>query len=337
MNAERLILAALAREWRSLNWRLFREALRPPTFALGRGGSLGTWNRRTRSIELDRDFLATRPWGEVVEVLKHEMAHQYAHEVLGAVDESAHGPAFREVCERLGIDAASRGVPASEDKILRRVQKLLALAQSPERAEAEAAMAAAQRMMLEHNLGAAPSAYTWRHLGPPATRTPSHTKIIGGILTAWFFVDAIWVEVFDVHSLRHATVLEVCGSPENVEMAAYVWDFLHQAGERLWLRHKREQGIVGDRDRRRFLAGVATGFHRKQGAQRRENEAAGLVWSGDPRLKAWYRRRHPSVRKGRGAGVVADDSYRAGIAHGAELVLHKPVTGTATARGRLIG
>ena len=48
----------------------------------------------------------------MVEVLKHEMAHQYAHEILGARDESAHGEAFRTVCQRLGIDA-SGDVPQS--------------------------------------------------------------------------------------------------------------------------------------------------------------------------------------------------------------------------------
>ena len=86
------------------------------------------------------------------------MAHQYVHEVLGKVDESAHGPAFRELCARLGIDAGAAGVPAAgapsadDARVLERIARLLALAESANVHEAQAAMNAAQRLMLKHNL-----------------------------------------------------------------------------------------------------------------------------------------------------------------------------------------
>ena len=61
----------------------------------------------------------------------------------------------------MGVDARASGVPdaapadAVEVKVVERIARLLALAESPNRHEAEAAMAAAQRLMLKHNLDAA--------------------------------------------------------------------------------------------------------------------------------------------------------------------------------------
>jgi predicted SprT family Zn-dependent metalloprotease len=158
VDLEAALLRALVHEWKHLNWSHFRERLTEPTFELLETGSdLGRWVLARRTILIARKLVLEHPWGVVIEVLKHEMAHQYVHEALGVVDETAHGPAFRAVCEKLGIDAAANGVPRlvvseSEQRVLDRVSKLLALAESPNVHEAEAAMAAAQRLLLKHNL-----------------------------------------------------------------------------------------------------------------------------------------------------------------------------------------
>ena len=70
----------------------------------------------------------------LVEVLKHEMAHQFVDEVLGVHDEPDHGPVFRQVCDERGIDARAAGAPDADrarDHVLDRIAKLLALAGSP--------------------------------------------------------------------------------------------------------------------------------------------------------------------------------------------------------------
>ena len=143
---------------RQLNLSHFKGALKTPQIALSDATSfLARWLRALSTIEFSRAFVAkAESWGVVIEVLKHEMAHQYVHEILGE-DESPHGPAFRAACERLGIDARARGLPDAQldpagQRVLERVHKLLALAESDNRHEAEAAAAAAQRLMLRHNL-----------------------------------------------------------------------------------------------------------------------------------------------------------------------------------------
>src|SRR5262249_7846916 len=153
-----------------------------------------------------RRLVLGHPWGVVVEVLKHEMAHQYVHEVLGKRDESAHGPAFRDLCEKLGIDAGAAGVPsaagttADDERVLGRIARLLALAESANVHEAQAAMNAAQRLMLKHNLESVADhrrpGYGFRHLGKPTGRVGEADRLLGAILGKHFFVEVIWVPVY---------------------------------------------------------------------------------------------------------------------------------------------
>jgi len=274
-------------------------------------------------------------WGAVVEVLKHEMAHQYAHEVLGATDESAHGPAFRSVCERLGIDAAASGVPQAEGRVVATVARLLALAESSNVHEAEAAMAAAQRLMLKHNIEHTSQAYAFRQLGKPTGRTTEAERILAMILGKHFFVEVIWVPVYRALEGKRASVLEICGSRENLAMAEYVYEFLMRTAERLWS-DRENLTKTGRNERQRYLSGVMSGFAEKLDRQARAHEKSGLVWIRDADLERYYRKRHPHVRHVRYAGQLRTSAYADGKEAGRKIILHKPVGGSATARGRLL-
>ena len=54
-----------------------------------------------------------------------------------------------------------------------------------------------------------------------------------------------------------------------------------KSAENLWREHKKEEGIVGNRDRRTYLAGVMEGFRDKLEAETKKQKAEGLVWVGD--------------------------------------------------------
>src|SRR6266702_721625 len=173
---EAALLRALAGAWHTLNDTYFKGSLRAPSLSLVDGeGRLGEWRAATRTLSLARALVVERPWGVVVEVLKQEIAHEFVSEVLGEPDPTPHGAAFRGLCERLGVDARGAGMPAAgpaaapgetETRVLARIRKLLALAQSQNRHEAEAAMAMGQRLMLKHNIEAVPGrgGYGFRHL-----------------------------------------------------------------------------------------------------------------------------------------------------------------------------
>ncbi len=330
-------LRAIQSEWHRVNLQQLRGALRPPAFELvDSEARLGGWHLPTRTISLGRSLVHRQPWGVVVEVLRHEIAHQFAHEVLGAVDESAHGEAFRQTCKRFGIDDAATGMPATtgpENRLHRRVEKLLALASSDNRNEAEAAAAEARRMMLVHNLSTPPSGYTFRHVGTPTSRVPQYWRQLASLLGKHFFVEVIWVPVFIVSRDGYGTVLELCGTPGNVEMAAWVHDWLLITAKRLW----DESGSGGAAARARFFAGVMRGFHERLEAGQKKTTAEGLVWVGDPEVRRFLGRRHAATRTINYAVRTGNEEFNAGREKGRELVLNRPVTEGPGGPTRLIG
>jgi hypothetical protein len=287
----------------------------------------------------------------VVEVLKHEMAHQFVHENLQRVDEPAHGPAFREACARMGIDSRAVGMPADtteeplaaerEQRLLERVRRLLALAESNNLHEAQAAANAAQRLMLKYNLDSAREAlvseYGFRHLGSPTGRVDESKRLLSIILNEHFFVEVIWVPAYRPLEQKRGHLLEICGTRTNLEMAAYVHDFLTQAADRLWLEHKKKNGIRANRERRTYLAGVMEGFREKLDAQKVETREQGLVWVGDVELAQFYRRRHPHIQHTRSRGNPHTSARHDGRAAGRNLVLHRGISARATNAGLLLG
>ena len=334
------LTAALLRElsdtWREINANHFRGRMRPPVVALSDvGRRLGQWNSSTRTISVDRTLVFEQPWSVVREVLKHEIAHQFVDEILKVRDQAAHGPAFDDVCRRFGIDERATGMPASPaggeggSPVLRRIARLLALAESPNVHEAEAAMKTAQRLMLKHNIdatvAAASEGYTFVHLGVPRRRVEAAEHVLAGLLARHFFVEAIWVPAYLASEARSGRVLELCGKLSNLEVASYVHGFLLETGERLWREHKRGHRIDSDKERRRFLVGVMTGFDEKLKAGVVESRREGLIWVGDPGLEGLLHQRYPRRSGGGGIGVRLTEAYEHGREAGRNIVLHKPV------------
>jgi len=349
---EAALLREVSEQYRHLALAYFKGSLKLPQFELvASRARLGRWVEATRTIELSRPLVLEQPWGVVVEVLKHEMAHQYVGEVLGERGETAHGPRFRAVCEKLGIDAAASGMPipksepaaegSEHTRVAERIARLLALAESPNVHEAEAAMAAAQRLLLKHNIELREArvrrGYVWRHLGKPTGRTTEAERVLSLLLGKHFFVEAIWVPVYRPELGKRGSILEICGTPENVEIAEYVHGYLVATAARLWAEHKAAHGITGDRDRRTFLAGVMVGMSDKLAREAKKSATAGLVWVADGDLDTFFRARHPYVRHVRYAGQRRTDAYAHGREAGQKIVIHKGVKGSAEQRGLLLG
>jgi len=338
---EQAALRAVRQSYDHANWALFREKLRVPAFEMVGGSErLGRWVPSTRTLELSPDLLLLHGWGVLEEVLKHEMAHQYVHEVLGVHDESAHGPEFRRVCEERGIDARAAGAPSvaedsSQNPILDRIAKLLALAESPNEHEAQAAMSAAQRLMLKHNIEAAGSGqrarYCFRHLGEPTGRKSEHERRLASILDQFFFVQVIWVPVWRIAEAKRGSILEVCGTRENVELAAYVYDFLMYTADALYRADRKRRKDRSHSGRRKFLAGVMSGFNERLKGERQRSEAQGLVWVGDAELGGYFRKRHPRVHMARHSVSSGGEAYSRGQTAGRNIVLRRGVKASAGA------
>jgi hypothetical protein len=344
---ERATLRALRRTYDDLNGTFFRWQLRRPVLELSDSdGRLGRWHREHRTIEISKILMLDRGWGATVEVLKHEMAHQFVDEVLAIQDQTAHGPAFRRTCEERGIDARAAGMPSASPhtdeqmRVLERVAKLLALAESSNEHEAQSAMSAAQRLMLKYNLDSVRHgdvrAYAFRHLGKPSGRVDESQRVLAVILGEHFFVEAIWVPVWRPLEAKRGSVLEVCGSPENLELAEYVHVFVNHTADRLWKQYKREHRIRKNANRRTFIAGVMAGFREKLDREKQKSDEEGLVWVGDAELAEFFRARHPHVRTKRYGGRLRNEAYVHGRQAGERIVLHRGVSEGASGSVRLL-
>ncbi len=340
------LLRRLAMEYAWRNELHFGKKLRRPVIALSDASSrLGVWRRDARRIEISRSLVVTRAWTETVEVLKHEMAHQFVHEVLGVLDETAHGPTFWRVCSERGIDARAAGLVGSPEgsdatsRIVQRVQKLLALAGSSERHEAEAAMRKAHELMLRHNLeslGGADGSYEVRHLGDPTRRRTSVERDVVSLLTEYFFVEVIEIPTYVVPTGRSGVAFEVCGGTANVAMAEHVFSFLVSTAERLWQDARKQQKLKGS-ERIPFQSGVIRGFGEKLRTERETLRGTGLVWVGDPLLERFYRARHPRIHRTTRWQRLSE-GHAMGREAGRNVVLHRPVgTGASGSPPRLLG
>jgi predicted SprT family Zn-dependent metalloprotease len=334
----------LSRVYDELNHSLFKGGLSRPVIAfVERSQQLGQWCGETRRLELSERLLTEHSWGVLVEVLKHEMAHQYVYEVLRLSHEGPHGKTFRSVCEARGIDSSAAGVPHAKEhhpeqaKRIDQLTKLLRLAQSGNVHEAAAATSAAQRLMLKYNLSEpvpshAGSHYSHRHVGRPTGRVTEAERILACILGEHFFVQVIWVSVFRPFENKRGSVLEICGTADNLELACYVHAYLTAAADRLWLEYRKAHHITSNAHRREFLAGVFTGVREQLKRDEKQREKEGLVWVSDAELAAYLKLRHPHIRWLRGQSRVRPDAWGKGRDAGRSLELHRPLR-DAKARG----
>jgi hypothetical protein len=358
---ERRILKGLLAEWQYAAAALKYKhgyALAMPGFALDQLDSvMAKWIPEKRLIVFSRNLVREYPWLAVRDVLLHEMAHQLAGEALGE-DTAPHGPLFRNACKLLGADpkgtsdlaalsaTADESAMPDNDRILLKVQKLLALAQSANKHEAELAMAKAHEFIVRYNVdllaGANEHDYGSICLGRPARRHTQDEYALASLLGEFYFVQTIWIPAYVLAKNRMGSVLEISATPANLKMAGYVHAFLQRTigdqwqafchGKRLSLHRKTD-----------FALGLLKGFKEKlrvqeQAWERANGSTYALIRRGDGKLKEYFRERYPRRRSISGRGRRIDqDIHNAGMEVGRKTVLSKPVSAGALIRRLMLG
>jgi hypothetical protein len=337
-------------EWEWFNGNLLSGALRAPVLEISHHDArLGHWDLATRTLAISARHIERDPWLAVIETLRHEMAHQYAHEVLGARSESAHGPAFQRACRALRVSPAATGsgnerrddpVVRERRRVLSRVEKLLALGESPNTHEAELAVARARQLLLEHNLSELDldeRRFEVRRIGRTTQRKHLYEALLANVLLEFFFVQSIWVGTYDASKDRRGKVLEIHGTATNLELAEYVHDYVSGLLPGLWERHKQARGIANNRRRLEFYAGVVSGFETTLRRQNEELEEKALVWKGDPALDAHFRWCYPRTEKSSYGSGERGQAYTDGIAEGERVRIRKPIRQGKPSFGGLLG
>ncbi len=223
---ERLVLHGLCCEWESSIMQLRpseRKGLRQPFFTVrDLKTRWGTWSLERREIAMSSDLIHNHSWDSVREVLLHEMAHQYAEEVLHAWDEPPHGQDFRRACHLFRANPkASAGSPlldeklsdrlaAGKGKVLSTIGKLMALAQSANQFEAEAAMNKAHELIAKHQVefieGPNPHPLISAFAGKPCLRHFREDYRLSGLLQDFYYVFGVWVPAYVMEKGRMAGI-----------------------------------------------------------------------------------------------------------------------------------
>lgn len=322
--------------WELYNHDFAESVLRRPQIVLfDSERRLGEWNKERRTLGISIDHIRSASWFEVLETLRHEMAHQFVDERIGGAHQP-HGSEFQAACERFRVDSRATSRPAERDpnadtprvRLLRRVEKLLSLSGSPNEHEASAAFRKAQRLIVDHNLALRETNrdFAVRELGTVRSRHHAWEFVLANILDRYFFVDVIWAHGFDARAARRGTALRAFGTEANLEMAAYIHTYLTNVLPQLWEAHKQSRGITSNRERLRYFHGVVLGFEQKlAAAQRAMRDEEGLVVQGDPELRAFFRHHNPRVQTVRRGSSRDHDAVRAGESAGRDLKIRKPI------------
>jgi len=167
------------------------------------------------------------------------------------------------------------------EKLIEKIQKLLALAGSPNKNEAEAAMAKAQELMLKHNIDMRSveqhdSEYI-NELSETFRREHPSMKFVNSIVEKYFFVRVV------KSNRREGKFFNYIGEKANVQTAVHTVNFLKATFDRLWKEYKAETG-AGRASKQSFVLGLYEGLTEKLDQQRMEAEQKyDLVLVDDPR------------------------------------------------------
>ena len=358
---ERRILHGIACEWETARDYLSpaeRKYIRRPLFSIkDLKAQWGNWSPTRREISLSRRLVLNYPWDSIRDVLLHETAHQIAHQLRGATSEAPHGASFQQACAILGIEpiAASSYIPL-QNRLLRnstsehdrrkiRIKKLLALAESKNRHEAEAAMLKAHELIAKYNIAHlnhnANDDLISIFIGRPALRHPKESYFLANLIQDFYFVRGLWVGAYVMQKAKMGRVLEISGSIENIKLARYVHDFIRHYIDSQWLDYN-QSNKFNRYHQSDFAVGVIEGFHSKltDCARRhaRHKTYRAVIHKTDSALTRYFDYRYPRTVKTRKKVSHQNEAILAdGRAIGRKLVITKGINGGHSGRIRLLG
>ncbi|MCF6177100.1 MAG: SprT-like domain-containing protein [Victivallaceae bacterium] len=319
-----------------------------PLFALKQMTSLGSWDSERRTIAINREFILSHRWEYVVEVLTHEIAHQYVSMFMGH-DERPHGTGFRRACElfRIKPNATVRYKKNSEeepvesqDRIVAKIHKLFALGQSDNKNEAETAMLKAQSLIHYYNIDLIETQqkqnYATRRIGECKLRHNREEYALVNFIAEFYFVRSILIRSYLVNRAKSGSVFELSGSQANVEIAHYVYDFIRQYIDRCWKLHPEFSRQQHKTD---FALGIIAGFKDKVTIQHQHDDSGttALVRRSDLQLQSYMKYRYPRLVTRRGGSRQENQAARqAGYKKGQAMIVNKGVTSTNKAQSRFL-
>lgn len=317
----------------------------------------GSWDSTFKMIRLSKKLITDYPWDIVIQILKHEIAHQIVSEIY--LSQSNHGELFHKACEQLAIKPQFRkanlnlqnlssaqdfpNFDTAEQVMLRKVEKLLNLAQSANEHEALLAMEKVQELYQKYNITHLEQKnegyFSSIFIHFKKKNVPSTFQYLSSLIQNHFFVNIIYSESYDYLNNENYKTIEIIGRPCNVKMAEYVFYFLKDKIEKLWQEYHLENKVSG-RFKLSYQKGVIEGFQTKLELQKKNIEKEhilnlkavnknlpALLDCELAKLNDFTKKLYPKLStKCSTASAVYSEYYAEGKSAGKKIILNKPLT-----------
>ncbi|MFI5344012.1 MAG: SprT-like domain-containing protein [Chlamydiales bacterium] len=287
------------------------------------------------------------PREQLHHLIRHELAHYMAYIIHGAFIQP-HGVEFRAFCKLMGWseevyrassclenEQISSGI--EESSILRKVQKLMALATSSNEHEAELAMIKSQQLLLKHNIeskyidGEGEGKVFLKRI-IKQKKENAKMRAIAKILETFF--------VSTVYSRAGGFIyLEILGDSVNIEIAEYVATILQSELDRLWKQAQKQAHLKGTIAKNSFFLGLARGYCNKIHALKREyqNDVANALMVIEKKLTEAKEMVYQRLSSTKSSGSYCQKSSALGEQMGRLLNINPAINRSSTNSGALIG
>jgi hypothetical protein len=177
-------------------------------------------------------------------------------------------------------------------------------------------------------------------VGKPALRHSRDVYLLANLLQEFYFVEGIWVSAYVLARGKMGRVLEISGTPHNVEIAGYVYDFVQHYSRCQWQEYNEQKGLNHFR-KTDFLVGIIKGFRKKLESQytkgKTVNHQLSLIKIKDPLLEEYTAYKYPHITRFKRTATRQDARViKDGIQIGKKMVLHKAITEKGGYKNRLL-
>lgn len=340
----------LQKEFESICFQYNLKLQKPIIIIEKLSNSFGKWDSVYNRIIISEDLIFKYSWCKVINVLKHEMAHQIVTQIYRSDD--THGAEFERAAQHLGLDPSYRKAILSikedfpnstysqhspdEIKIFQKIEKLLNLAESSNEHEALLAMEKVRQIYKKYNIERfqknLETNYTTLTINLKIKRVPSSVFLITNILQNHFFVSTVFSKIYVVDENCEYRSLVLMGEHHNVMMAEYVYEFLIQKIQSLWKEYQIKERLPF-KFKASYQKGLLTGFQSKLDALKNESipnsivrQETALIKHYESKLNLYVKTQFPKTASINQGGLLYKDHYDRGTRDGRHINISRPIT-----------
>ncbi|HAZ13332.1 MAG: hypothetical protein A2X86_15085 [Bdellovibrionales bacterium GWA2_49_15] len=324
---------------------VFQNKLMPLGVTVFRSNEkLGTFDPHNYQIGLNERLMWESKEFVLKNILRHEMAHYMTYVLYGNTI-AHHGSEYRAFCQKYGwgedVQAARADLSLSNsqiegdlptERLILKVKKLLELASSSNRHEAELATIKANQLIIQHNLDLLK---TKQNQGFDQETTflkrILFSKQNSAKMRAIYEALTSFQVALCFHHGQDGVYLEAVGPYANVEMAHYVATFLDHEMELLWSKAVTENpGLRGRRQKNSFFIGIGQGLNKKNHQAQQMSPLSQELIVLERNLQAHKERAYSRLRSSYTSSKVDPLAHHLGKSAGEKLSIRKPIESAKT-------